>query len=99
MTHHNNKIQVMKQVVEVNKFENTDQILDWINEEKQDNNIPKFKNQQTVMDLVVHACDISNPCRSFEIAKEWTYLLFEEFFEQGDIEREHNLPISMLCDR
>ena len=31
--------------------------------------------------------------------KEWTYLLFQEFFEQGDMEKEQGLPLSMLCDR
>lgn len=30
---------------------------------------------------------------------KWTYLLFEEFFEQGDMEKEAGLPVSMLCDR
>jgi hypothetical protein len=37
--------------------------------------------------------------RSFEVAKEWVYLLFDEFFMQGDIELAKELPISMLCDR
>ena len=50
-------------------------------------------------EAVVHACDISNCARSFKVVHDWTYLLFEEFFAQGDIEREHGLPISMLCDR
>lgn len=31
--------------------------------------------------------------------KKWTYLLFEEFFDQGDIEKEEGLPVSFLCDR
>lgn len=26
-------------------------------------------------------------------------MLFDEFFQQGDLEREKGLPISMLCDR
>ena len=51
------------------------------------------------MDLVFHACDISHQTRPFEIAKEWTYYLFEEFFQQGDIEKAQGLPLSMLCDR
>ena len=51
------------------------------------------------MDLIVHACDISQQCRPFEVVEEWTYLLFEEFFEQGDMEKEAGLSVSMLCDR
>lgn len=30
---------------------------------------------------------------------EWTILLFEEFFNQGDVEKEAGLPVSFLCDR
>lgn len=47
----------------------------------------------------MHACDLSQPCRDFVEVKEWTYLLFLEFFEQGDREKEMGLPLSMLCDR
>ena len=31
--------------------------------------------------------------------KEWTYLLYEEFFDQGDLEQKQSLPISFLCNR
>lgn len=58
-----------------------------------------YKNQQQLMEFGLHAADISQACRNFEEVKEWTYLLFEEFFEQGDIEKEEGLPVSMLCDR
>ena len=37
--------------------------------------------------------------RPFKIAVEWTWLLFEEFFDQGDTEKQQDLPISFLCDR
>jgi cAMP-specific phosphodiesterase 4 len=52
------------------------------------------------MDLVVHAADVSVPCRpDFELVREWTYLLFDEFFYQGDQELKESLSISFLCDR
>lgn len=47
----------------------------------------------------MHSADVSVPCREFNIVKEWTYLLFEEFFYQGDEEKSKKLPISFLCDR
>ena len=31
--------------------------------------------------------------------KEWTYLLYDEFFDQGDRESASSLPISFLCNR
>ena len=56
-------------------------------------------NQQHVLENCLHLCDVSNAARDFHIAKNWTYLLMDEFFDQGDLERESNLPISFLCDR
>ena len=47
----------------------------------------------------MHAADVSTQTRPFEVAREWTYLLFEEFFHQGDVEKELGLPVSFLCDR
>ena len=47
----------------------------------------------------MHAADVSTQVRPFKVALTWTWLLFEEFFEQGDLEKEQNLPISFLCDR
>ena len=47
----------------------------------------------------MHAADVSTQTRTFEIAVDWTVLLFEEFFKQGDAEKEQGLPVSFLCDR
>lgn len=49
--------------------------------------------------MLEHACDVSPPTRNFDIVKKWTFLLFEEFFIQGDIEKAQGLPVSFLCDR
>lgn len=52
------------------------------------------------MEVCLHAADVSVPCRpQFDIVRKWTYLLFEEFFEQGDAELKQDLSISFLCDR
>ncbi len=58
-----------------------------------------FKSQQFMLEICLHACDVSQQTRDFEVAKTWTYLLFEEFFAQGDHEKELGLPISFLCNR
>jgi len=60
----------------------------------------KFESQQQVMELVLHSADVSVPCRpDFELVREWTYLLFDEFFCQGDQELKESLSVSFLCDR
>jgi hypothetical protein len=51
------------------------------------------------LDFLLHACDLSTPTRNFDTLKKWTYLLFEEFFQQGDAEKSTNIPASFLCDR
>ena len=52
------------------------------------------------MEIALHACDVSVPCRpNFNLVRKWTYLLFEEFFAQGDDEIKLKLPVSFLCDR
>ena len=42
------------------------------------------KDQQIIMDAIVHASDISNPLKPFDICKEWTKRVLEEFWNQGD---------------
>ncbi|XP_037917803.1 calcium/calmodulin-dependent 3',5'-cyclic nucleotide phosphodiesterase 1-like isoform X3 [Hermetia illucens] len=49
--------------------------------------------------LVLHCCDISHPAKKWNLHHRWTMLLLEEFFRQGDLERELGLPFSPLCDR
>jgi len=40
----------------------------------------EFDSKQQLLEFIVHAADVSTQTRTFEIAVEWTQLLFEEFF-------------------
>ncbi|CAG9311583.1 PDE4C [Blepharisma stoltei] len=51
------------------------------------------------MELLMHFCDLSNAFRPFEISKKWTELINQEFFMQGDKEKELGIPISPTCNR
>ena len=49
--------------------------------------------------VILHVSDVSNPTRPGTIAKKWAFAVQEEFFRQGDKERELNLPRSPFMDR
>lgn len=41
----------------------------------------EFDSKQKLIELVVHASDVSTQVRPFKTALTWTWLLFEEFFD------------------
>jgi len=57
------------------------------------------ENKLMMFRSIVHAADICNSARPFEMAKFWAESLFCEFFGQGDQEKALGLEISMMCDR
>ncbi|KAJ6644256.1 High affinity cAMP-specific 3',5'-cyclic phosphodiesterase 7A [Pseudolycoriella hygida] len=52
-----------------------------------------------VLQIALKSADISNPCRPWDVSKKWSQKVCEEFFRQGDYERQLNLPVTSLCDR
>jgi cAMP-specific phosphodiesterase 4 len=96
MSHHGEKVSKLNAVVsefDISQGKNIEKLIEGKNESD------LFKTQQFIMEAAIHSCDISQQCRSFDLAKEWILLLFEEFFIQGDVELSKELPITMLCDR
>ncbi|BFZ13315.1 hypothetical protein BsWGS_16353 [Bradybaena similaris] len=62
----------------------------------------KCKNRiriKRILLLLLHCADISNPAKPWDLHKIWVSLLIEEFFLQGDKEKEMKLPITPNCDR
>ena len=62
------------------------------NNKKEDNEV-----YQKYMNVLIHSADISNPTKPFDIYFKWAELVVKEFYQQGDKEKELNMPCS--CDR
>ena len=59
----------------------------------------KFDEQQSLLDYLIHAADLAHNTKIFNISLKWVQLLSEEYWLQGDKEKQEHLPISFLCDR
>jgi len=51
------------------------------------------------MQLLIKFADISNPSRPFSIARYWADLVQQEYFIQGDKERDAGIEVSVFNDR
>ncbi|XP_029359959.1 cAMP-specific 3',5'-cyclic phosphodiesterase 4B-like [Echeneis naucrates] len=52
-----------------------------------------------VLRNMVHCADLSNPTKPLLLYRQWTERIMEEFFRQGDKERERGMEISAMCDK
>jgi len=59
----------------------------------------KFEEQQILLDYFIHSADLAHNTKLFKISIQWVELLSNEFWIQGDKEKNLNLPVSFLCDR
>jgi len=51
------------------------------------------------LSCLIKCADISNETRPWEVSKPWADALLEEFFTQGDIEKQLGLPVTPFMDR
>ncbi|XP_053983958.1 cAMP-specific 3',5'-cyclic phosphodiesterase isoform X1 [Hylaeus volcanicus] len=61
--------------------------------------LDNYTDRIQVLENLVHCADLSNPTKPLPLYRRWVSLLMEEFFLQGDRERELNMDISPMCDR
>ncbi|ETI54541.1 hypothetical protein F441_02636 [Phytophthora nicotianae CJ01A1] len=57
------------------------------------------EDDRLVLQMALHAADVSNPTKSLRTYLIWTGRIQQEFYEQGDKERELLLPVSIGYDR
>jgi len=51
------------------------------------------------LETILHSADVSNQCRTWEVSHQWAFLVLEEFFAQGDQEKQLGIPVQFLNDR
>merc|ERR1712038_1392493 len=61
--------------------------------------LDNYNDRIQVLQNMVHCSDLSNPTKPLDIYRQWVDRIMEEFFRQGDREREGGLEISPMCYR
>ncbi|XP_030629150.1 cAMP-specific 3',5'-cyclic phosphodiesterase 4B isoform X1 [Chanos chanos] len=61
--------------------------------------LDNYTDRIQVLRNMVHCADLSNPTKSLDLYRQWTDRIMEEFFQQGDRERERGMEISPMCDK
>ncbi|KAJ3209357.1 High affinity cAMP-specific 3',5'-cyclic phosphodiesterase 7A [Entophlyctis luteolus] len=62
-------------------------------------NFDNQENRLMLLEIALKCADLNNPSRNHEISVQWSYCIMEEFYRQGDRERELGMPISNFMDR
>ena len=96
MSFHSRIIALMKNRVENNNIKEGENCEKIINKEKNDN---IFNEQQEVLNYLIHIGDLSHSSKQFDITYKWSYLLSEEFWRQGDEEKEKGFSVNFLFER
>ncbi|KAM7538810.1 hypothetical protein Aperf_G00000049059 [Anoplocephala perfoliata] len=88
MSKHMNLLAELRTMVETKELTGTEYL-----------SLDDHNDRSLVLQCMLHCADLSTPTKPFEIYKRWTYGVMEEFFKQGDKEKELGIEISAMCDR
>uniref|UniRef100_A0A672KG03 Phosphodiesterase n=1 Tax=Sinocyclocheilus grahami TaxID=75366 RepID=A0A672KG03_SINGR len=88
MSKHMNLLADLKTMVETKKVTSSGVLL-----------LDNYSDRIQVLQNMVHCADLSNPTKPLQLYKQWTDRIMEEFFSQGDRERERGMEISPMCDK
>ncbi|XP_032885983.1 cAMP-specific 3',5'-cyclic phosphodiesterase 4D-like isoform X1 [Amblyraja radiata] len=87
MSKHMNLLADLKTMVETKKVTSSGVLL-----------LDNYSDRIQVLQNMVHCADISNPTKPLHLYRQWTDRIMDEFFRQGDRERERGMEISPMCD-
>ncbi|KAM4576020.1 3',5'-cyclic-AMP phosphodiesterase 4D isoform 4-T4 [Odontesthes bonariensis] len=88
MSKHMNLLADLKTMVETKKVTSSGVLL-----------LDNYSDRIQVLQNMVHCADLSNPTKPLQVYRQWTDRIMEEFFSQGDRERERGMEISPMCDK
>ncbi|XP_064197494.1 3',5'-cyclic-AMP phosphodiesterase 4C-like isoform X3 [Anguilla rostrata] len=88
MSKHMNLLADLKTMVETKKVTSLGVLL-----------LDNYSDRIQVLQNMVHCADLSNPTKPLQLYRQWTDRIMEEFFSQGDRERDRGMEISPMCDR
>ncbi|KAM4557629.1 3',5'-cyclic-AMP phosphodiesterase 4B-like isoform 1-T1 [Fundulus diaphanus] len=88
MSKHMNLLANLKTMVETKKVTSSGVLL-----------LDNYTDRMQVLCNMVHCADLSNPTKPLDLYRQWTDRIMEEFFHQGDREREKGMEISPMCDK
>jgi len=61
--------------------------------------LESYNERTLVLQGIIHCSDLSSATKSLPLYTSWTERIIEEFYQQGDRERELKIPISPMYDR
>uniref|UniRef100_H2Y9W1 Phosphodiesterase n=1 Tax=Ciona savignyi TaxID=51511 RepID=H2Y9W1_CIOSA len=61
--------------------------------------LDNYTDRIQVLQNMVHCADLSNSAKPIELYKKWVSVIIDEYWMQGDVERQAGLEISPMCDR
>jgi 3'5'-cyclic nucleotide phosphodiesterase len=61
--------------------------------------IENFEDRTQVLSMGLKCSDLGHSAKETELHEKWTKLVCEEFFNQGDLEKQRGQNVSMYCDR
>ncbi|KAK0393047.1 hypothetical protein QR680_000032 [Steinernema hermaphroditum] len=61
--------------------------------------LDKYNDRIQVLQSMIHLADLSNPTKPIELYRCWNERICEEYWRQGDREKDLGLEISPMCDR
>jgi len=61
--------------------------------------LDKYNDRIQVLQSMIHLADLSNPTKPIDLYRSWNERILEEYWRQGDKEKEQGLEVSPMCDR